>query len=150
MKHSRKKMFILAAFFVAATAIGCWAEFHPPTSNSVSALALPGVFFSLCALASALMGQQSCSSGWRHCLTTLPIPGFSLLRSGCTPNCHTKYPGRLAKWLSFRRPESKVLINGVIGKVDSKHCCDSKRGDTIAFARLGNRRGCLVGILEAN
>jgi hypothetical protein len=41
-------MFILAAFFVAATAIGCRAEFHPRTGNSLSALALPGVFLSLC------------------------------------------------------------------------------------------------------
>jgi hypothetical protein len=48
MKHSRMKMLVLAVLFIAATAIGCWAEFPPLTSGGVGMLALPGVFLSLC------------------------------------------------------------------------------------------------------
>jgi len=48
MKRPRTKIFILAVFFIAATAIGCWAEFRPLTSDGVGMLALPGVFLSLC------------------------------------------------------------------------------------------------------
>lgn len=47
-KHPRTKILILAGLFTAATAIGCWAEFHPLTSEYAGALGLPGVFLSLC------------------------------------------------------------------------------------------------------
>jgi hypothetical protein len=48
MKRLRTKMLILAVFFIASTAIGCWAEFRPSISDGVGVLALPGVFLSLC------------------------------------------------------------------------------------------------------
>ena len=41
-------MFILAVFFIVATAIGCWAEFRPLASDILGMFALPGVFLSLC------------------------------------------------------------------------------------------------------
>jgi hypothetical protein len=39
---------VLAVFFVAGAAIGCWAVLRPQTSDGADVLALPGVFLSLC------------------------------------------------------------------------------------------------------
>jgi hypothetical protein len=56
MKRLRTKTLILAVVFVASAAIGYWVEFQSPTSNGISALALPGVFLSL--LTGRILGRR--------------------------------------------------------------------------------------------
>jgi hypothetical protein len=48
MRQRRTKLLVLAVFFAAGAAIGCWAVLRPQTSDGAGMLALPGVFLSLC------------------------------------------------------------------------------------------------------